>query len=187
MREYEIKIRERLTEKRYEHVCAVRHCAAELAKIHGLDRENAELAGLLHDYARDMDPEQLLAIGRSRNLITCKVEEQFPILLHGPVGAALVEEELGVAEVQVLEAVALHTVAGPAIGRLAQMIYIADLIAAGRDFPGVDYLRSLAVTNLRQALPACIASSIRCCLERGRLIHPQTIEAWNYYSIERKE
>lgn len=182
LREYEKILRDRLTEKRYDHVCAVRACAAELADIYGLNLEKAELAGLLHDYARDMPPDELLRIGRARNLITCKVEEQFPVLLHGPVGAVMIEEELGISEPQVLEAVALHTLAGPAMGRLAQVVYVADLIAAGRDFPEVDYLRNLAVTDLDQALLKCIASTIRNCLERGQLIHPQTIEAWNYYS-----
>lgn len=182
MREYETILRGILTTKRYDHVQAVCTCAAELAGIYGVDRENAKLAGLLHDYAREMHPDELLRIGRARNLVTCNVEEQFPILLHGPVGAVLIEEELGINEPQVLEAVALHTLAGPAMGRLAQVIYIADLIAAGRDFPSLDHLRSLAVTNLHQALLECIASTIRYCLARRQLIHPQTTAAWNFYS-----
>jgi predicted HD superfamily hydrolase involved in NAD metabolism len=186
MGEYKGLLKDKLTEKRYDHALAVCSCAAELAGIHGLDRRQAELAGLLHDYARDMPPDELLRIGRARDLVTHKIERQFPLLLHGPVGAALIKEELGIHDPQVLEAVAMHTLAGPAMGRIAQIVYIADLTAVGRDFPLVDYLRKLSQTSLDQALLECIALSIRYCLEKRQLIHPQSIEAWNYYSEELK-
>lgn len=186
MREYKAILKDKLTEKRYDHALAVCSCAAELAVMHGLDRRQAELAGLLHDYARDMPPDELLRIGRARKLVTHEIEQQLPLLLHGPVGAVLIEEELGIYDTQVLEAVALHTLAGPAMGRIAQVVYIADLTAAGRDFPLVDYLRTLSQTSLEQSLLECIASTIRHCLEKRQLIHPQSIEAWNYYSQELK-
>lgn len=182
VQEYEGRLKDKLTEKRYAHVLAVCSCASELAGIHGLNRRQAELAGLLHDYARDLPPDELLRIGRAKELITHEVERHCPLLLHGPVGAVLIEEELGIQEPQVLEAVALHTLAGPAMGEIAQVVYIADLTAAGRDFPFVDYLRKLSETSLDQALLECIASTIRHCLEKSQLIHPQSIEAWNYYS-----
>jgi len=187
MLEYETILRDKLTGSRYDHVRAVCTCAGELADLYGIDRENAELAGLLHDYARDMHPDDLLRIGRARKLVTCNVEEQVPVLLHGPVGAVLIKEELGINDIQVLDAVALHTLAGPGMGRLAQVIYIADLIAVGRDFPAVSHLRNLARENLDKALLECIASTICYCLERRQLIHPQTIEAWNFYSIGNRE
>lgn len=185
MRKYKMILREKLTESRYGHVCAVCSCAGKLADLYDVDWEKAELAGLLHDYARDLAPGELLRIGQARKLVTCHVEEKFPVLLHGPVGAVLIQEELGIHDPQVLEAVALHTLAGPAMGRLAQVIYIADLIAEGRDFPDIDHLRNLAVKNLEQALLECIASTISYCLERRLLIHPQTIEAWNFYSYSK--
>jgi predicted HD superfamily hydrolase involved in NAD metabolism len=187
MQEYESILRGNLTESRYDHVCAVSTCAGELADLHGLDRGKAELAGLLHDYARDLPADDLLRIGRARKLITCKIEEQLPVLLHGPVGAIRIEDELGINDAQVLEAVALHTLAGPAMGKLAQVIYIADLIAEGRDFSAIGYLRNTARENLNEALLECIASTIGYCLERRWIIHPQTIEAWNFYSYGNRE
>ncbi len=186
MHEYEGILKDKLTEKRYVHALAVCNCASELAGIHGLNRRQAELAGLFHDYARDLPADELLRIGRAKELVTHEIEQQCPLLLHGPVGAALIEEELGIHAPQVLEAVAMHTLAGPAMGRIAQIVYIADLTATGRDFPLVDYLRTLSQTSLEQALLECIASTISHCLEKRQLIHPQSIEAWNYYSQELK-
>jgi len=185
MLEYEKAIRERLSKERMEHVLAVRDCAAELAAIHGVEQRDAALAGLLHDYARDIPAEQLLSMAQERGLVTCSIEEKVPLLLHGPVGAQLIKEELGIDDPQLLEAVALHTLGGPAMGRLAQVVYIADLIAPGRDFPFVERLREIARKDLDRALLECFASTIGYCLQKFKLIHPQTIDAWNYYVVNK--
>ena len=166
MQEYEKAIRERLSKDRMEHVLAVRDCAAELAAIHGVEQKDAALAGLLHDYARDIPADQLLSMARARGLVSCSIEEKVPLLLHGAVGAQLIKEELGIDNPQLLEAIALHTLGGPAMGRLAQLIYIADLIAPGRDFPSVEHLREIARNDLDRALLECFASTIGYCLQR---------------------
>lgn len=185
MQEYEKAIRERLTRERIEHVFAVRVCAVELAAIHGVDQRDAELAGLLHDYARDIPSDELLHIAQTRGLVTCTVEEQVPLLLHGVVGAHLIRDELGIDNPEVLEAVSLHTLGAPAMGRLSQVIYIADMIAPGRNFPVVRRLRDIARTELDRALLECFASTIGYCLQRYNLIHPQTIAAWNYFVVRK--
>lgn len=179
-------IKGRLTPVRFEHVLAVRDCALQLAGIHGGSIEEAGLAGLLHDYARDLPEEELLRIGEEEGLITCEVERQVPLLLHGPVGAHLVRRELGIDNLQVLEAISVHTLGSPGMGHLAKLIYIADMVAEGRSFPGVEELRRKAFENLSEALLLGFASTIRYCLERCRLIHPQTIAAWNYFLREGK-
>lgn len=177
----EATVRERLTEERFAHVLAVRACAVELAELYNENRENAEVAGLLHDYARDLPAEELLHLAEEKGVNLCEIDLRVPMLLHGPVGAALVREELGVENPPVLEAIALHTLGGPGMSVLARIIYVADIIAAGRDFPGVNRLRQLARKDLDRALVECLASTIRYCLERQILIHPQTITAWNFY------
>lgn len=179
----EAAVRDRLTEERYAHVLAVRDCAAKLAELYGVDREKAELAGVLHDYARDLPGEVLLSLAEERGIPFSEIDRKVPILLHGPVGAALVREELGVENPEVLEAIALHTLGGAGMSMLAKIVYVADIIAADRDFPGVNRLRQLAGEDLDRALVECLATTLRYCLERRRLIHPQTITAWNYYCL----
>ncbi|MGB9791433.1 MAG: bis(5'-nucleosyl)-tetraphosphatase (symmetrical) YqeK [Thermacetogeniaceae bacterium] len=184
--EIEGMIERRLTPLRLAHVLAVRDCAVELARAHGESLEKAGLAGLLHDYARDLPGEELLRIGEEEGLITCEVERQVPILLHGPVGALLVRRELGIDDPEVLEAISLHTLGRPGMGRLAKIVYLADMVAEGRSFPGVEELRRKAFEDLSEALLLGFASTIRYCLETRRLIHPQTLEAWNYFLKEGK-
>ncbi len=184
---YETLVRKRLTPGRFQHVCAVRACAGELAERNGGSRPEAELAGLLHDYARDLSETELLRLGEERGLIKNEIECSVPVLLHGPVGAELVREELGIENTRILRAIAHHTLGAPGMGFLEKIIYVADLTAEGRNFPGVDYLRKLARKDLEEALLWGFAFSICYCLERKKVIHPQTIAAWNFFLKESTE
>jgi putative nucleotidyltransferase with HDIG domain len=50
----------RLDERGYAHSIAVADTAAHLAGVYGVDRDDAYLAGVLHDWSRDEDPGSLL-------------------------------------------------------------------------------------------------------------------------------
>jgi predicted HD superfamily hydrolase involved in NAD metabolism len=179
---YEDVVKKRLTRKRYLHSLAVRDCAVELAELYTANCTEAELAGLLHDFAREIPGPELLHLAEVKGLTVGAVDRQFPLLLHGPVGAVLVREELGIENPRVLDAIALHTLGGVEMDELAKIVYVADLIAPGRSFPCLDELRQVARQDLDRALLECLASTIRYCLERQCPIHPQTIAAWNFYT-----
>ena len=49
LKKYEAEIEERIGEKRFLHTLRVRDTAIELAKIHDVDLEKAEVAGFLHE------------------------------------------------------------------------------------------------------------------------------------------
>lgn len=171
----------RMTPDRYKHVLAVAASAAELAEIHGSSRQEAETAGLLHDYARDLAAVELLGIAEPRGLIHHDIERRVPVLLHGPVGAVLVRQELGIENESVLRAIEVHTVGAPGMDQLAKIIYLADLVAEGRTYPITRKLRVVVQDDLDRALLLSLAFSIRYMLKRGKMIHPQTIAAWNYF------
>ncbi len=169
-----------MTPERFEHACAVAASAAELAQRHGESSAEAELAGLLHDYARDLDRSELLRIAEAKGLIRYEIERQVPVLLHAPVGAALASE-LGVDNPRVLRVIEVHTAGAPGMDQLAKIVYLADLIAAGRSCPIVGKLRIAVKDDLDAAMRIALAFGIRHMLKRGKLIHPQTVAAWNFY------
>ncbi len=181
MQDYEEWVRKRVTRARFEHLEAVRECAVRLAEKHGADPWAAAVAALLHDCARDLPEPELLFLGRKHGLVKDEVEVLVPVLLHGPVGAVLVREELGVTDDEVLRAIANHTLGAPGMGLLEKIIYLADMVSRDRDFPGVGRLRRLAEEDLGAALLEGFASSVRYCLRRRKLIHPQTLAAWNFF------
>ena len=102
-----------------------------------------------------------------------------PGLLHAPVGAALLPLELGLKDAGVLRAVAYHTTCRPGASLLERIVYLADYIEPGREFPGLGPVREAAEKNLRAALVMVVEQTIRRILDRGRLLHPRSVEFRN--------
>ena len=55
-------VRSRLSDKRYEHTINVKKMAVKLAKHYGADEEQAALAALLHDAAKEISKDEMRAI-----------------------------------------------------------------------------------------------------------------------------
>src|SRR5215210_2086356 len=108
--------RSKLSEGRFAHTLRVADTAADLARVHDLDEDRARLSALIHDAARETEPEEFLRLAREWNLPVGDPERQSPKLLHGPVAAELARRELGVEDEEILEAVRAHTTGKPGMG-----------------------------------------------------------------------
>ena len=168
--------RERLSDERYEHALRVADTAEYLAKLHGLDPRRARLAGLLHDTAREVGKEELLRVAEEAKLPVGDFERERPILLHGPVAAVLSRKDLGVQDMEVREAVRVHTTGEPGMRTLALALYVADKIEPDRDQPGVEDLRKLAFESLHRAARSALEGSIAHNEQRDRPTHPKSLE-----------
>ncbi len=177
--------RSRLTEKRHGHTLRVAETAADLARVHGLDEDRARLAALLHDAARERGPEEFLRLADEWALPVGDPERQSPKLLHGPVAAELARRELGVEDLEVLEAVRAHTTGKPLMGPLALALYVADKIEPARDYPSVRRLRALAREDLHRAATESLRRAIAHNEQRGRAIHPASREALEWLEADR--
>ena len=167
--------RERLSEKRYGHTLRVADTAEGLAQVHGLDPARARLAALLHDAARETEPEEFLRLAGEWGVPVGELERKSPKLLHGPVAAELARRELGVADEEVLEAVRAHTVGRAGMGPLALVLYVADKIEPARDYPSVGRIRELARRNLRAAAAESLRRAVAHNEQRDRPIHPASL------------
>jgi len=172
-------LKKKLPPQRLSHSLGVAETAVGLARQYGGKVETARMAGLLHDYARDLPPDTLLEVAEQAGLVNYSVERLMPDLLHGPVAAWLIPRELGIKDSEVLRAIALHTLGAEEMTLLDKIIYIADAIEPGREYPGVAHLRQLVKVDLDQALLASYNQTIKYCLDRNYLLHPQTILARN--------
>ena len=164
--------RERLSEKRYGHTVRVANTAESLARKHGLDPAQTRLAALLHDAARETEPDEFLRLAKEWNLSVGEPERQSPKLLHGPVAAELARRELGVANEEVLVAIRVHTIGAAEMGPLALALYVADKIEPARDYPSVGKIRDLASSDLREAAAESLRRVIAYNEGRGRSVHP---------------
>jgi predicted HD superfamily hydrolase involved in NAD metabolism len=170
----------RISGDRLAHTYRVRDTALELCARFGADREQVQVAALMHDYARAMPSHQLLAEGRRRGLIIDPAEEVQPQLLHGPVAAVQLAEEGLVSEPAVLDAIRWHTTGRPGMSTLEKLIWLADYIEPGRRFSGIDLIRSAAAQDLDRALLMAMESTITFIINRGWLLHVYTVHARNW-------
>jgi len=166
--------RKRLSEERYGHTLRVATTAERLARVHGLDAARVRLAALLHDAAREMEPEEFLRLTEEWDLAVGEPERESPKLLHAPVAAELARRELGIEDEEVLAAIRAHTVGRPGMGSLALALYVADKIEPAREYPSVERLRRLARTDLREAAAEALRRAIARNEGRDRPIHPSS-------------
>lgn len=174
-------IRFKLSKHRFKHSLQVAEVARELAEHYQVDEDKAYLIGILHDYAKGVSGEELLAIAEKNGLLTDEMERQVPDLLHAPVGSWLVQHELNIEDGEILQAIRFHTLGDLNMEVMDKIIYLADMIEPGRDYPGQDRLKCLAFRDLDYAMLFGLESTIRYCLDQGRLLHPRTIEVRNHY------
>lgn len=159
----------------YEHSLATAEIATELAELYGSKREKAYLAGLVHDYGKRLKRQQLLEAAERYNLKLDSITLGDARLMHAPVGAVLLAEELKIKDHELLNAVSYHTTGYSGMTLLAKVLYLADCIEPGRKFDGVDKIRELAAVDLEQALLAAVDKTICSVVARGMKLHPRSV------------
>ena len=140
-----------VSEYRYKHILGVEQAARKLALRFNEDEELASIAALVHDYAKERSgadfKQVIMANGLDQDLLNWN-----NFIWHGVVGAEIIKAELNINDERVLNAVRKHTVGAAVMTTLDKIIYVADFIEAGRDFPGVELARKLAEKDLDLAV-----------------------------------
>ena len=107
------------------------------------------------------------------------VEKLNPSLLHSLVGAELAIEKFGVTEFEVLEAVRNHTTGRPSMGIISRVLYVADFAEPMRTYDEAHVVRKFAYTELERAVHHVARAGIERLLQKGVMIHPNTLHAYN--------
>jgi predicted HD superfamily hydrolase involved in NAD metabolism len=173
--QYRELMRKSLDTELYQHSLATAETAAELAQRFGSKREKAYLAGLVHDYGKRLNKQQLIQAAESYKLSLDTITLREARLLHAPVGAALLAGELKIKDRELLNAVSYHTTGSSRMTLLAKVLYLADCIEPGRDYDGVAEIRNLAVLDLEQALLAAVDRTICSVVARKMMLHPRSV------------
>lgn len=177
--EYRRLLRGMLTPARYSHSCNVSEMAVELAGLYGTDPQKARFAGLVHDITKDFTPEQQLQTVRKYSIILDNVEQGAVKLWHAITGPALLKNEYGVTDPDILNAVRYHTTARAGMSLLEKTIYLADFISADRSYNGAEAIRRAAHESLRAGMDTALRFSIAELLAKPAQIHIDTVKAWN--------
>jgi predicted HD superfamily hydrolase involved in NAD metabolism len=178
-------VKQHLTEHRYIHTYGVMETSIELAKRYGADEKKAEIAAIFHDYAKFRDKQEMQRIieddNLSQDLLLYNSE-----LWHAPVGALLVEREVGIEDEAILNAIRFHTSGKEGMTVLDKVIYLADYIEPNRQFPGVEEVRGLAKESLDQALLKALQNTMTFLMKRNQAIYPDTFRFYNELTLNQR-
>ncbi len=169
-----------MSQRRLQHILGVEQTARALALTHGYDPERAGLAALLHDYAKEL-PDQAFLDLIDEHQLDPDLKDWGNNVWHGIVGIYQLQKDLGITDPEILRAIEVHTVGSAEMSLLDKIVYMADYIEPGRDFPGVETARELANSDLNQAVAYATARTISHLASRGVPIYPQTLETYNAY------
>jgi len=172
---------------RYEHVERVVHTATELAKRFNGDEFKVGLAAALHDYAKAIDVDILRKwivkhIDLPKDLLNYS-----QMLWHGPVGAKMVQYKFEIDDTDIVNAIYWHTTGRAHMSLTEKIVFLADYIEPGRDFPAVYKARELANHHLDQACHYTLRETIQFLMDKNETIYPDTFHAYNYFTLKLKD
>jgi predicted HD superfamily hydrolase involved in NAD metabolism len=172
--QYRERVKSKVTPERFDHIVRVVELAKEIAVANDFDDDEVAatcLAGMLHDVARDLTPEELLVLAPAQN----EVERMHPLSIHGRAGRKIAES-WGVEDMRVLGAISGHVFGVSPKNRVGMAVYIADVTEPGRR---VNHdIRELAMTSLFRAYQRAVDSKVRYLRSKGKLVHPETLRVY---------
>ena len=95
------------------------------------------------------------------------------------------ERDYGITDRDIINAVSYHTTGRAGMSLLEKIIYIADASEPGRNYPGVERLRSEMKTDIDSAVLAALESTIKLVSDEGKFLDDDTVKARDYL-LERK-
>ena len=181
-----------LSEKRYNHSIGVMKKAEELAKIHGENINKAKLVGLAHDIGKELSENEMVQYTKENNIEVDEIEKINIGLLHAKIGADICYKKYGFS-LDMQNAIKYHTVGNLNMDLLSKIIFVADKIEDGRNYKDEDkskdlkLAREIAITNIDEALLFEIDCSIKYTIQKGKLIHPDSILIRNKLLINKNK
>ncbi len=177
----------RVTEKRFKHIEGVAAVGKEIAKLAGEDEFLAELAGWLHDGCKEWKDKELVKAAQSYGMKLNDVEKENGHLLHGPVAAFVVRDELKIKHQELLDAVSEHTLGKVSMTDLSKVVFLADCLEASRPKDFTDPIWNALKSNPRRKADLDAAMLVACDLSlehlinSKRVIHIKTVDVRNYF------
>jgi len=169
---------ERTPPKRLPHVMGVEGMAVCLAVRWGVDADRLLLAALLHDLAKSWPKKKQREMLEGCVLFPPDAEDlEHPAIWHGLLAAQEARDRYGIEDDEILEAVAFHPTGAPRMRAVGLTLYVADFIEPSRSWPGADAVRAEVLRgDLREAILRIAPHKVRFLQEKGRALHPRTVE-----------
>jgi ribosome silencing factor RsfS/YbeB/iojap len=186
------QLKKRLNEKdddRYLHSLRTVEMAERIVlknKI-DIDLEKVKLTALIHDYCKNVSKDEFLGIIEKHNLDLDFYKKTNFKIWHALLAPYIIEEELGIKDKEILNAIKYHTTGYEKMSDLDFIIYLADLTEKGRTFPEANMLRDLAYLDFKKAAVLTCYYQMKVLENWKTEIHLYSLAMYNNYKYLLKE
>ena len=178
----------RVKASRYRHSLGVSQTAEQLARIYGVDQNEAAVAGLLHDWDKSLTGDELKRKAKKLKLAGKEVREHATGVLHSWTAAATLHDEFPELSDAVLQAISRHTCGAVGMSDLDMVVFVADIIEPGRDFPDIEGLRAaVGEVCLEELFYRTYKANFMYLLSADMVVAPPSLDVYNSLVVERKE
>ena len=168
-------VKSKMSLKRFTHTLGVVEMSEKLAKIYNANIEKCKVAALLHDICKEMNMEYIKNICKNNFMNELSEEDlENNEILHGFAGSYYVKTELGINDKEILNAIKYHTVGAKNMTLVERIVYIADAIEYGRNYPSVVEIREETFKNLDKGILMEIEHKEEYLESIGKKSHPNT-------------
>lgn len=181
------KLKKRLDSSRFVHSLEVAELSRELAKRFGENEEKAYTAGILHDCAKKIPNDEAITLCHEFGIKLNEVELKNPALIHAPLGAEIAKRDFEIEDTDIYNAIKYHTVAREGMSKLEKIVYVSDMAEPGRNFVGVEEIRKALKIDLDEGVLTALKFTLKFNIDRNKLVHPGTIEAWNDIKLKKEK
>ena len=164
-----------------EHIRRVEEEAVRFAALHGVDEQRARLSALGHDLVRHKKGQELLDLAAAYALTPDAIERASPVLVHGPIAAAMLARDYGVDDAEMLAGIDCHTTARAGMSKLEKVLFVADKVEPGKldHDSALAEVKQLAEDDLDAAVLRYLDYNLEQAIRRRWQVHPRSFEARN--------
>jgi len=148
--------------------------------------EKSVIAGLLHDCAKNLSIDEMVAICEKFGITEKEVGSMSRSLLHAPVGVFIAQRDYKIKDVEILNAIRYHTTGRANMLLLEKVVYMADVVEPTREItydvnPGDrENIIRQAKSDLNLSLLAELEKGIRIIIKSGKFLNLDTVNARNF-------
>lgn len=172
-------VKKSLSTKRFEHTLAVIKLSEELASKYETDIEKAKIAATVHDITKEQNNDVQLQMIKKSDIIIDTVHLDNKNLYHALTAFLYARDNLGIIDVDILNAVRFHTTGRAGMSMLEKIIYVADACSYDRTYNEADRLRKLSFEDIDKCIIEIIEFTVSDIIKKRRIISNDTINCYN--------
>ncbi len=171
-------LKERVTEKRYNHCLMVADEAKKLAGIYKYDEEKAYVTGVIHDIAKDFSDEENERLVNKYKLDRKILDDDYKNVIHADIGAVFVKEKYDLDD-DMCKAIKYHAIGNVDMDLLAKIIFIADKTGRKVLDDEIKKIKEISYTNLDKAILMFLEELAESLKRRGLKSQEETLKLYD--------